>query len=78
MLLFLYSFTMKHYVTLLEEVRDRQNRITLGKGAILILNLASAPMVKAIRKKYLDNPQSMLITKRGKKFLFEFDGFSMD
>jgi len=69
---------MKHYVTLLDKIYDRENKIYLGKGAILLLNLASSPMIQAIRKQYLNQPESMLITQRGKRFLFEFDGLKVE
>lgn len=68
-------FMMVFYAKLLEPLEDAVHDIFLGKGVEIQLNLASRPMINALRKKYAQNPKSMLITQLGVCFLFSFEGF---
>ncbi len=65
---------MEYYAKLLEAIEDKSNHVFLGQGAEIPLHDATEPVIMALRKKYRQNPESMLITQRGLKFLFAFRG----
>ena len=65
---------MEYYAKLLEPIEDKSNHVFLGKGAEIPLHDATEPVILALRKKYRQNRESMLITQRGLKFLFTFNG----
>jgi len=67
---------MEYFVKFLEPVEDHVHDIFIGEGAELTLNLASRPMIHALRKQYTRNPKSMLITQLGVQFLFSYEGFT--
>lgn len=63
-----------YHVVILDNIVDIPNHIRLGKGAIVPLISASEPMIKSLRKKYNQDKEALKITKKGKKFLFSFNG----
>jgi len=57
-------------------IHDVENAIYLEEGVTIVLSLASRPMILALRKKYLQDRKALKISKRSKRYLFTFSGFT--